>query len=120
LKILTIEDSEFERKLIVNILNKAGYIDVIEAENGEEGLKKFQDEKPDLVLLDIRMPGISGMEVLKKIEPKKSNTKVIVFIISIVRKQDTIDEAIKLGASTYIMKPIDKDKLVEAIKKSFG
>ena len=117
MKILTIEDSEFERKLIVNILHKSGYDDVIEAADGEEGLRKYNDEKPDLILLDLRMPGMSGMEVLQKINPTTAKVKVIVIIVSIVRKKETIQEAMSLGAKDYIVKPIEEKKLMAAIQK---
>jgi two-component system chemotaxis response regulator CheY len=117
-KIMTIEDSAFERAAIVSILKANKFNDVIEAENGEEGLKKYEKEKPNLVLLDLRMPGISGMDVLKELKKRDKNVKVIV--VSIVRKQESINEALKLGASAYITKPVTKEKLIPEIKKCIG
>jgi len=117
-KIMTVEDSAFERAAIISILKESKFNDVIEAENGEEGLKKFEKEKPAIVLLDLRMPGISGMDVLRQLKKKDKNVKVIV--VSIVRKQESIDEALKLGASAYITKPVTKEKLIPEIKKCLG
>ncbi len=115
-KILTIEDSAFERKAIAGMLKKGGYLDIIEAEEGEKGIELFKEENPDLVLLDLRMPGISGMDVLKKLREIDRSAKIIV--VSIVRKQETIEEALDLGALDYVTKPITKDRLIPSIKKA--
>jgi two-component system chemotaxis response regulator CheY len=117
-KILTIEDSAFERKAIVNILAKGGYTDVVEAEDGEQGIATFKEGGIDLVLLDLRMPGMPGMEVLKKLKEINENVKVA--IISIVRKQETMDEAMQLGASAYVTKPVTEDRLIPEIRKLVG
>jgi two-component system chemotaxis response regulator CheY len=114
-KILTIEDSAFERKAIVNILAKGGYTDVTEAEDGEQGIEVFKQGGFDLVLLDLRMPGMPGLDVLKKLREIDQNAKVI--IISIVRKQETMDEATQLGAAAYITKPVTGERLVQQVQK---
>ena len=116
--ILSIEDSAFERKAIINILRKAGYTDVIEAETGEEGVEKYKSEKPDLVLLDLRLPGIDGIECFRQI--KKIDPKVKLIVVSIVTRQESIDECMKLGAKAYVIKPITQSKLIEPIKKILG
>lgn len=116
-KILTIEDSAFERKAIRGILNKAGYTDIIEAESGEIGIEKFKVERPDLVLLDLGMPGMSGIEVLQRLKQIDPSVKVI--IASIVRKRETIDETLQMGVQAYITKPITYGKLIPEIKKGF-
>lgn len=115
-KILTIEDSAFERKVIIDLLRESGYEDIVEAKTGEEGLEVYEREKPDLVLLDLRMPGMQGMEVLKAL--KKKDAKVIV--VSIVRKQETVDDVMRLGADGYLFKPVTKDNLIPPIKKVLG
>ena len=118
MKILTIEDSAFERKAILNILNKAGYDDVVEAEDAEQGLEKFKADKPDLVLLDLRLPGMDGLECFKELKKLDANVKVIV--VTIVTRQESIDEANKLGAKGYIVKPITEAKLVGKVKEILG
>ena len=118
MKILTVDDSAFERKAILNILNKAGYNEVIEAEDGEEGLEIYKKEKPDLVLMDMRLPGMDGLECLQEL--KKINPNVKVIVVSIVTRKETMDEATKLGAKGYIIKPITEDKLIPKIKEVLG
>lgn len=111
-KILSIEDSDFERNVISDIIEGEGY-DLIEAEDGQTGLDKYEEEDPDLVLLDLRLPDIDGLDVLEKLKDKDSGVKVIV--VSIVREDETIEEAKELGAEDYIEKPVDEDKLLPAI-----
>ena len=114
MKILTIEDSAFERKAIIAILKKGGITDIVEAEDGEKGLEAYKNEKPDLVLLDLRLPGMDGLECFKKL--KEIDPAVKVIVITIVTRQDSVDEANKLGVKGYIIKPITEEKLLPAIK----
>lgn len=114
-KILTIEDSVFERKAIINMLNKGGYKDIIEAETGEEALEVYKKEKPDLVLLDLRLPGMDGIECFKKL--KEINPRVKVIVVTIVTRKESVDECTKLGAKAYIMKPVTQTKLIDAVKQ---
>ena len=118
-KILTIEDSNFERKAIMNVLGKAGYTDIIEAATAEEGLKRYDEEKPELVLLDLRMPDVEiGIDILKKLV--EINPSVNVIVISIVRDKETIDRCIELGAKAYINKPVTSERLIPEVKKVLG
>jgi len=115
LKILVVDDSIFERKIIIDTLKMLGYNNVIEAGYGEEAVNLYKKEHPDLILLDLRMPGPSGEEVLLKLKEMDPNIKVA--ILSIVRDEDTIKELLDLGALTYITKPITKEKIKEILKK---
>ena len=117
-KILVVDDSAFERKAILGILEKAGHKDIIEAEDAEQGLEVFKLEKPDLVLLDVRLPGMDGVQCLGEI--KKANPDAKVIMVTIVTRQETIDEAMKNGAAGYITKPITKEKLVPKVKEVLG
>ena len=118
-KILTIEDSAFERKAIINLLSKAGYTEVVEAENGSTGLEQYKKEKPNLVLLDLRLPGEpAGLDVYKEL--KKIDAGVKCIVVSIVRGQESIDEALKLGIKAYITKPVTEQKLIPEVKKVLG
>ncbi len=117
MKILIIEDSEFERKYLVDVLREWGYENVVEAECGREGISKFVEEKPDVVLLDLRLPDMWGVDVLK--EMKNINKDVNVIVVSIVRDEQTINEVRSLGVVDYIIKPVideNKTRLLEAIK----
>ncbi|OYT42045.1 MAG: two-component system response regulator [Candidatus Altiarchaeales archaeon ex4484_43] len=112
-KILVIDDSLFERKAVLDILQNNGYRDVIEASEGNEGILKCGVENPDIVLLDLRMPGTDGLYVLDRIMEINPETKII--ITSIIRDKKTIDDCIKRGACKYISKPISEKKLISAI-----
>lgn len=109
MKILIVDDSKFMRNVLLDILSKGNH-DLIEAENGKIALEKYQAEKPDIVLLDIIMPEMDGMEVLKKIGQQ---AKVIV--ISAVGQEKMVEEAKSLGALNYIVKPFDNEKVLEVI-----
>ena len=112
MKILIADDSQFMRHILKDMLNAAGYMDTVECADGNECLARFNAEKPDLVLLDIIMPDLDGIEVLKKIG---KSAKVVV--ISAVGQEKMIDQAKSLGALDYIVKPFDNVKVIEVVKK---
>ncbi len=114
-KILTIEDSLFERKAIMGILEEEGYTDILEAGDAEEGLEIYKQKKPDLVLLDLRLPGMDGLDCLKEL--KKLDPNVQVIIVTIITRKDSIERANQLGAKGYVVKPITKDKIIPQIEK---
>jgi len=109
--ILVIDDDSFISQLIKNTLQPEGY-DVILAADGVYGMKLMRDTKPDLVLLDIMMPGLDGYQVLKSIR-KHSNVPVI--MITAKLGVDSIKKAIDLGADDYLKKPFRPIELVARI-----
>ena len=115
-KVLTVDDDEFVREILVAYLEDSGY-EVLQAENGLLGLETFRREKPDLVMLDLRMPEMDGLEVLSHIIMESPDTPVI-----LVSGMGTIGDAIKalkLGAWDYIAKPIhDMGVLEHAVNKA--
>ena len=103
----------------MGLLKKGGYEDVIEAENGSEGIEKYKLEKPDLVLLDLRLPGEpAGLDVYKEL--KKINMSVKCIVVSILRKEAAIKEALDLGVAAYVVKPVTEEKLLPEVKKLLG
>ena len=115
-KILVIEDDKFLRELIVQKLLKEGY-EVAEAVEGEGGIKKVTEENPDIILLDIILPGMDGFEVLKKIKEDKKVQHIPVIILSNLGQQDDIDKGIKLGAKDYLIKAeFTPGEIVEKVK----
>jgi DNA-binding response OmpR family regulator len=102
-KILIVEDDKFLRELMVRKLKNEGY-EVLEAIDGEEGLKKIKEIKPDLVLLDLILPGIDGFEVLnqKKEDPKIA--KIPVIILSNLGQREDVERGLRLGAMDYLVK----------------
>ncbi|MFB6175355.1 MAG: response regulator [Candidatus Nanohalobium sp.] len=112
-KLLSIDDSGFERKVLRNALEED--YEFLEAENAEEGLEKFEEERPDLVLLDIRLPDRDGIDVLEELMDEYDNPNVI--MVSIVREEETKNEAMDLGAEAYVEKPVDEDDLRETVEE---
>lgn len=101
------------RTVLKNILAKSGYSNIIEAKDGNEALQKIEQEKPDVVLLDIIMPGLDGLGVLKSLRFKQAK----VIIISAVGQEKMISQAKELGASDFIIKPFESENVVKAVKK---
>lgn len=101
-KILVVEDENALQKVLVDTLTKAGYESIL-AKNGREALQKFEEEKPDLILLDILLPEVSGFDVLEKIRVEY-NSKVPVIIISNLGEKDDVEMGKNLGVVDYILK----------------
>ena len=117
-KILILDDAAFMRMMIKDILTKNGYNVAGEAENGAKGVEKYNELKPDLVLMDITMPEMDGIEALKAIKSADSNAKVI--MCSAMGQQAMVIESIQSGARDFIVKPFQQDRVIEAIKKVIG
>lgn len=102
-KILIIEDDKFLRELMVRKLVNDGY-EVIEATNGEEGVRTAKAEKPDLILLDLILPGIDGFESLTRIRKDQEIANIPVIILSNLGQKEDIEKGLKLGATDYLIK----------------
>ena len=102
-KILIIEDDKFLRDLISQKLLREGF-NVVSAVDGEDGFKKAKEEKPDLVLLDLILPGIDGFEVLSKIREEAGLADLPVIILSNLGQKEDIEKGIQLGAVDYLIK----------------
>lgn len=114
-KVLIVDDLAFVRMMIKDILVKHGYSVCGEAANGVEAIKKYIELKPDIVLLDITMPVMNGLDALQKIIASDPNAKVI--MCSALGQQKLIISAIQAGAKDFIVKPFKEERLVSAIKK---
>jgi len=114
-KILIVDDAAFMRMSIRNSLIKNGFEVIDEAEDGEVGIKKYMEHKPDLVTLDITMPKMDGLEALKAI--LKHDPKAKVIMLSAMGQESKVREAITSGAKSFIVKPFKEDSLVSSIKK---
>ncbi len=115
--LLLIDDDDSLRRVTEFTLHEAGYR-VVTATNGEEGLKFFELETPEVVITDIQMPGISGYEVLKRVKEQRPATLVIV--ITAFGTLEQAVEAMKLGAYDYITKPFSRDELRLVVDKAFS
>ena len=114
-KLLFIDDEESVRKVFSMSLRKEGY-EVLTAENGEKGLEVFMRENPPIALVDIKMPGMDGIEVLRRIKEINPETEVI--IITGHGDMDSAIKALKLDASDFLTKPISDEALSVALKRA--
>lgn len=117
-KILLVDDAAFMRMMIKDILTKNGYNIVGEAENGAKAVEKYAELKPDLVLMDITMPEMDGIEALKKIKAADANASII--MCSAMGQQAMVIESIQSGAKDFIVKPFQADRVLEAVQKVVG
>ena len=102
-KILIVEDDKFVRELIVQKLTEEKF-EVSSAKDGEEGVAKVESEKPDLVLLDLILPGIDGFEVISRIRKNPDIESMPIVILSNLGEKNDVDRGIKLGANDYMIK----------------
>jgi len=116
--ILICDDAAFMRMMIKDILTKNGYNIAGEAENGLKAIEKYAEVKPDLVLMDITMPEMDGIEALKRIKAADPNASVI--MCSAMGQQAMVIESIQAGAKDFIVKPFQADRVIEAVQKVVG
>jgi len=115
-RVLVVDDEAGIRNLLQRTLEDAGY-SVVTAASGQEALDKMSEMNIELALLDIKMPGMSGMEVLRQVTINWPDTCVI--MVTAIGDAQTAVEAMKLGAYDYITKPFDPNDVVPAIQKAF-
>ena len=116
--ILIVDDAAFMRMMIKDILSKNGYTVAGEAENGVKAVEKYNEVKPDLVLMDITMPEKDGIQALKEI--KAIDPKAQVIMCSAMGQQAMVIESIQAGAKDFIVKPFAADRVLEAVRKAVG
>ena len=116
--ILICDDAAFMRMMIKDILSKNGYNVVGEAENGAVAVDKYKELHPDLVLMDITMPEMDGIQALKNIKAADGAANVI--MCSAMGQQALVIESIQAGAKDFIVKPFQADRVIEAVKKVVG
>ena len=112
------DDAAFMRMMIKDILTKNGYTVAGEAENGAKAVEKYTELKPDLVLMDITMPEMDGIQALKKI--RELDPKASVIMCSAMGQQAMVIESIQSGAKDFIVKPFQADRVLEAVRKVVG
>lgn len=116
--ILIVDDAAFMRMMIKDILSKNGYNVAGEAENGAKAVEKYNELKPDLVLMDITMPEMDGIAALKAI--KAADPGSLIIMCSAMGQQAMVIEAIQAGAKDFIVKPFQAERVLEAVKKVVG
>ena len=114
-KIMLVDDAAFMRMMVKDALTKAGYTDLIEAQDGAEAVEKFNAENPDLVFMDITMPNKDGQLSLKEIKAAHPNANIV--MCSAMGQEAMVIEAIKSGAKDFIVKPFKPDRILATAEK---
>ncbi|MDX8363668.1 MULTISPECIES: response regulator [Bacillaceae] len=118
-KILIVDDQYGIRILLNEVFQKEGYV-TFQASNGVEALDIVKKHSPDLVLLDMKIPGMDGIEILKRMRVDDQDIKVKVIIMTAYGELDMIQEAKDLGAITHFAKPFDIDEIRVAVKEQLS
>ncbi len=116
--ILLVDDAAFMRMMLKDILTKNGYNVVGEAEDGVKAIEKYKELKPSLVILDITMPEMDGIQAAKGIKEIDSNA--IIIMCSAMGQQSMVVESIQAGARDFIVKPFQPNRVLEAVQKVLG
>ena len=111
--VLIVDDSRTSRRILKDILDRAGYNIVGEAINGKEAVDMYDKLRPDIVTMDITMPEMDGIEALRII--KKEHPEAVIVMVTAAGQKDKMMEAVKLGAVEFVSKPFIEDTVLEAL-----
>jgi two-component system alkaline phosphatase synthesis response regulator PhoP len=111
-KVLVVDDEESLRRIVAQAFTDRGF-SVITAENGLDGLKLAKKERPNIVILDLMMPGMLGFDVCRQIREDSTLSRTVVIITSAKSYKPDIDRAMELGADAFFVKPADIDELIQ-------
>jgi YesN/AraC family two-component response regulator len=114
--VLLVDDEPHIRKFVGLILKSLGAQHIVEAGNGEEALAAYQRENPDLVLLDVNMPVMDGLETLEKL--KALDPECVVIMLTSLSNRETVEKAVELGAVDYIRKDTPKAEITKALEET--
>lgn len=117
-KILIVDDEPGVVKMIRYLLEKNAYT-VVSATEGEEGLKLVQEEKPDLILMDIMMPTLDGNEVMRRLKESEATKDIPIIMLSALGQEGDVAKSLELGAIDYVVKPFHPQELLDRLKKIF-
>jgi two-component system chemotaxis response regulator CheY len=116
--VLLVDDAAIMRMMLKDILTKNGYDVVGEAENGIKAVEKYKELKPGLVIMDITMPEMNGIQATKNI--KEFDADALIVMCSAMGQQSMVIESIQAGARDFIVKPFQHDRVIEAVQKVIG
>lgn len=114
-RILIVDDSRTSRKILRGILEDFGHEVIAEAVNGEDGVEKFKETKPDITTMDITMPVMDGLEALKQIRNYQKDAKII--MVTAAGQKTKMIDAVRYGAAEFLAKPYDAEQVIELINK---
>jgi two-component system chemotaxis response regulator CheY len=112
-KIMLVDDAAFMRMMIKDTLSKNGYTDIVEANNGQVAVTNYSAEKPDLVIMDITMPVMDGLEALRQIKQMDPGANII--MCSAMGQEAMVVDALKQGAKDFIVKPFKPDRIMKTV-----
>jgi DNA-binding response OmpR family regulator len=118
-KILVVDDDEHILRSLSQYLELEDF-DVVSASSGPEALQLFEQEKPDLLVLDVMMPGMDGFQVLESLRQNPETAHVPVLMLTARDQHNDILKGYQMGATSYLVKPFNLDELVEAIREVFA
>ncbi len=120
-KILVVDDTSTNRELIFSMLRKSeNEYDVLEASNGKEGFESALSNLPDVILMDIRMPEVDGIQAIKMLKQDKRTRDIPILVLTAYNSAENLKESFKVGAFDYITKPVDSGELISRINKALG
>lgn len=117
-KILLVDDAAFMRKMVKDTLSKSGYTDLYEAVDGADAVEKFTEIGPDLVIMDITMPNMDGLQALKEIRSRDGNANVV--MCSAMGQESMVMDAVRSGAKDFIVKPFKPDRVLKTVNSILG
>jgi CheY-like chemotaxis protein len=118
MKILYIEDHPAQSDIMKQMLEFSGF-QVVLAMNGEEGIEKARRDQPDIILMDLRMPGMGGIEAIRQLKQDAAVANIPVMVLSAWTSQRNRDDAYEAGAAKFLAKPVDTRRLIDEINELF-
>jgi two-component system chemotaxis response regulator CheY len=115
--VLIVDDSIYMRSVLRKYLEAVGYNVIGEAENAEEAIDKALSLKPTVITLDIILPDMVGLDIIKVLKQEKLQAKII--LISVVEQATVIEKGLELGADAYLMKPFTKEQFIDILEKIY-
>ena len=116
-KILVVEDSPVMRDLIGSLIDELGGFEITAVENGLQALRVLPSEKFDLIVTDINMPNINGLELLAYVKKNPNHVNTPVLVVTTEGADKDIEKGLALGANAYLVKPFERDELLDAVRK---
>ena len=117
--VLVVDDDAFECKLVNQLMDKQLY-DVIFASSGSKALGMLRKERPDLILMDMDMPGISGLETLRMLKASPAHSSIPVMMVTSHNERDVVVECLRAGAVDFVLKPLNREVFLGKITRFFA
>lgn len=117
-KIMIVDDAVFMRKVIRDLLKANNYTDVVEAQDGLEAVEVYREHTPDLVIMDITMPSLDGIQTVKQLVALNPNVSIL--MCSAMGQEAMVRDALKHGAKDFVVKPFKPERVISAVERLLG